>query len=128
MKRSSASSTSSLNRLLLATLLLFAFAGSIGLAFVWLRHQISEVARANMQFQARTIEVERRIAEANAQIAAAHNPQVLLRQNVDLRLGLAAPREQQIVRVADEVEVRLAAKRNSELYSFVPVSFSTTPR
>jgi hypothetical protein len=128
MKRSAASVPLPLNRLLLATLLLLAFAGSIGLAFVWLRHQISEVARANMQFQTRTVEVERRIAEANAQIAAAHNPQVLLRQNVELNLGLAAPRERQVVRVDDEVAVLLAAKRNSELYSFVPVSFSTTPR
>jgi hypothetical protein len=56
---------------------------------------------------------------------------VLLRQNTRLRLGLAAPRDNQIVRVDEEVEIRLAAKRNAELYttSVVPASFPvSTPR
>lgn len=119
------------NRLLIATVLLLMFAGSIGLATVWLRHQVSEVATANQNAQVRIAELDRRIAEVNAQVAAGLSPEVLLRQNTRLRLGLAAPRDSQIVRVDEEVEIRLAAKRNAELYTagVVPASFTiSTPR
>lgn len=119
------------NRLLIATVMLLMFAGSIGLATVWLRHQVSEVAAANQSAQVRIAELDRRIAEVNAQVAAGLSPDVLLRQNTRLRLGLAAPRDNQIIRVDEEVEIRLAAKRNAELYttSVVPASFPiSTPR
>jgi hypothetical protein len=119
------------NRLLIATVLLLLFAGTIGLATVWLRHQVSEVAAANQKAQIRISELDRRIAEVNSQVAAGLSPDVLLRQNTRLRLGLAAPRDNQIVRVDEEVEIRLAAKRNAELYttSVVPASFPvSTPR
>lgn len=119
------------NRLLIATVMLLLFAGSIGLATVWLRHQVSEVAAANQSAQVRISELDRRIAEVNAQVAAGLSPEVLLRQNSRLRLGLAAPRDNQIIRVDEEVEIRLAAKRNAELYttSVVPASFPvSTPR
>jgi hypothetical protein len=119
------------NRLLIATVMLLLFAGSIGLATVWLRHQVSEVAAANQSAQVRISELDRRIAEVNAQVAAGLSPDVLLRQNTRLRLGLAAPRDNQIIRVDEEVEIRLAAKRNAELYttSVVPASFPvSTPR
>lgn len=130
-KRPSPTAASPVNRLFLATILLLAFAGSIGLATVWLRHQISSVAQSHKQLQARIVEVQRRTAETNAEIAGALNPEVLLSQNSSLRLGLAMPREHQIVSVADAVEVRLAAKRNSDRFttSFVSASFPlSTPR
>jgi hypothetical protein len=113
------------NRLLIATVLLLLFAGSIGLATVWLRHQVSEVAAANQSAQVRISELDRRIAEVNAQVAAGLSPDVLLRQNTRMSLGLAAPRDNKIIRVDEEVEIRLAAKRNAELYttSVVPASF-----
>ena len=119
------------NRLLIATVLLLLFAGTIGLATVWLRHQVSEVAAANQSAQVRIAELDRRIAEVNSQVASGLSPEVLLRQNTRLRLGLAAPRDNQIIRVDEEVEIRLAAKRNAELYttSVVPASFPvSTPR
>lgn len=119
------------NRLLIATVMLLIFAGSIGLATVWLRHQVSEVAAANQSAQVRIAELDRRVAEVNAQVAAGLSPDVLLRQNTRLHLGLAAPRDNQIIRVDEEVEVRLAAKRNAELYTttVVPASFPiSTPR
>lgn len=131
MKRSSKSAASPVNRLFLATFLLLAFAGSIGLATVWLRHQISGVAESHKQLQARIIEVQRRTAETNAEIAGALNPEVLLGQNDTLRLGLAMPREHQIVSVADAVEVRLASKRNSDRFTtaFISTAFPlSTPR
>lgn len=113
------------NRLIIATVMLLVFAGSIGLATVWLRHQVSEVATSNQGAQTRIVELERRIAEANAQVAAGLSPDVLLRQNTRLRLGLTAPRDSQIIRVDEEVEIRLASKRNAELYttSVIPASF-----
>lgn len=119
------------NRLIVATVMLLVFAGTIGLATVWLRHQVSDVATANRNTQVRIADIDRRIAEANAQVAASLSPDVLLRQNTRLQLGLAAPRDHQIVRVDEEVEVRLASKRNAELYTsaVVPANFQlTTPR
>ncbi len=123
MKRKTKVAASPVNRLLLATILLLAFAGSIGVATVWLRHQISEVAQDNKQMQQRIVEVQRRTAETNAEIAAALNPEVLLTQNSTLRPGLETPREHQIVSVAEPVEVRLAAKRNSDSVTLLSTSF-----
>ncbi len=124
MKRKTKAAASPVNRLLLATLLLLAFAGSIGLATVWLRHQISEVAQGNKQMQQRIVEVQRRTAETNAEIASALNPEVLLGQNSSLKLGLEMPRDYQIVSVVEPVEVRLAAKRNSDRFTTTLVSTS----
>lgn len=123
MKRPTKTAASPVNRLLLATILLLTFAGSIGLATVWLRHQISEVAQDNKQMQQRLVEVQRRTAETNAEIAAALNPEVLLGQNSSLRLGLEMPRDHQIVSVIDPVEVRLASKRNGDRFTTTFVSF-----
>ena len=131
MKRSTKTPASPVNRLFFAILLLLAFAGSRGLATVWLRHEISAAAESNMQLQTRIVEVQRRTAEANAEIAGALNPEVLLGQNSTLRLGLEMPREHQIVSVVDAVEVRLAAKRNSDHFTtaFISTSFPlSTPR
>ncbi len=122
-KRTPKPSASPVNRLFVATIMLLAFAGSIGLAFVWLRHQISEVADSNKQMQQRLVEVQRRTAETNAEIAAAINPEVLLGQNSLLRLGLEMPQDHQIVSVAEPVEVRLASKRNGDRVTTTFVSF-----
>lgn len=128
MKRTSKSAASPVNRLLLATILLLAFAGSIGLATVWIRHQISEVAQSNKKMQQRIVEVQRRTAETNAEIAAALNPEMLLTQNSSLRLGLEMPRDHQIVSVVEPVEARLAAKRSSDRVTttFISASFPLT--
>jgi hypothetical protein len=114
------------NRLVPATVALLLFAGGIGLAMVWIRQQISETAQASRELQVRTVEIERRIAETNVQIASALSPEQLIRRNRELRLGLVQPREAQIVRVAEEVEVRLAAKRHAEMFAtqIVPTSFA----
>lgn len=113
MKRNARSSALPYHRLLFATLALLALAGTIGVATVWLRHQISEVARSNKEIQARTAEVERRIAETNAQIAAALDPGVLRQLNVNLKLGLASPVEAQINRIDVDLPTLLAENRAS---------------
>lgn len=124
MKRPVKKAASPVNRLLLSTILLLAFAGSIGLSTVWLRHQISEVAQGTKQMQQRIVEVQRRTAETNAEIAAALNPEVLLTQNSQFRLGLEMPRDYQVVRVAEPVERRLAAKQNTDRFTTTLISTS----
>ena len=105
------------NRLIALTLLLLVFSGSLGLAAVWVRQEISQTANRSRAFVAKVTDVERRLDEINAEVAAAVNPDALLRQNQVMRLGLAMPREIQVVRIAESPELRLAAKRNQEIFN-----------
>ena len=105
-----------INRLVALTVLLLVFGGSLGLGAVWARQGISQAANRNRALAGKIADVERRLDEINAQVAAAVNPDVLLQQNQAMRLGLATPREVQVVRVAESVELRLAQKRNSEVF------------
>ena len=106
-----------INRLIALTLLLLVFAGSLGLGAVWFRQQISHTANRSRALEGKLADVERRLDEVNAQVAAAVNPDTLLRQNEAMRLGLAAPREVQVVRVSGSAELRLASKRNREAFT-----------
>jgi len=115
-----------INQLLVYTLTMLFFTGSIGLGTVWLRHEISLTANNNKVVELRIAEVERHLNEVNAEIDSASTPQELSRQNAGLHLGLVAPNETQVVRFAEQPEIRLAAKRRSEIYAdatFVPVIF-----
>ncbi|MDI1334969.1 MAG: hypothetical protein PSU94_02195 [Lacunisphaera sp.] len=105
------------NRLIALTLLLLVFAGSLGLGAVWFRQEISQTANRSRALEGKFADVERRLDEVNAQVAAAVNPDTLLRQNQAMRLGLAAPRELQVVRVAGSVELRLASKRAQDAFN-----------
>lgn len=114
------------NRLIALTLLLLVFAGSLGLGAVWFRQEISQAANRSRSLEGRIADVERRLDEVNAQVAAAVNPDTLLRQNEAMRLGLAAPREIQVWRLAGSAELRLASKRNFD--AFARVATSATAR
>ena len=105
------------NRLVALTLLLLVFAGSLGLGAVWFRQEISQTANRSRALESRFADVERRLDRVNALVAEAANPDVLLKQNEAMRLGLAVPREIQVVRVAGSPELRLAAKRNQEAFN-----------
>lgn len=98
------------------TLVLLVFSGTLGLGAVWVRQEISAVANRSHAFENRLLDVERRLDEVNAEVAAALNPDSLLRQNTSMKLGLNAPREIQVVRVEESVELRLASKRNREIF------------
>ena len=104
------------NRLIALTLLLLVFAGSLGLGAVWFRQEISSTANHSRSLEVKLADIERRLDEVNAQVAAAVNPDALLRQNEVMRLGLALPREIQVRRVAGSAELRLAMKRNAETF------------
>lgn len=111
------------NRIILFTLALLVFSGSLGLGAVWMRQEISQAANQSRALHVKIEDIERRLDEVNAQVAAAVNPDTLLRQNESMRLALVAPRETQVVRVGESAELRLAAKRNREVFSVATASF-----
>ena len=115
MKTSTASAF--INQLLVYTLVMLVFTGSIGFGTVWLRHEISLAANRNKLLQADLAEVQRQLDQFTAEIAAAKNPDTLIRLNSEMRLGLVPPREEQSEHVAVDVGQRLAAKRNQDLFN-----------
>jgi hypothetical protein len=105
-----------INRLIALTLLLLTFTGTLGLGAVWMRQGISQTANANRALEDKISEVQRRLDHVNAEVAAAVTPDALLRQNSFMRLALACPRADQVVPVPGSAELRLAAKRNQEVF------------
>ena len=113
------------NRVFLLTLALLVFAGSLGLAAVWMRQEIFRTAARNRALEVRLADVERQLAGVDAEVAAVLNPAVLARQNEAMRLGLGVPREEQVARVTESPVLRLAAKRNREILTVAPAAGST---
>ncbi len=103
-------------QLVALTLLLLVFSGSLGLGAVWVRQGISGAANRSHVLENKIADVERRLDEVNAEVAAALNPSALLRQNETMQLALVTPSESQIRRVEGSVELRLASKRNREIF------------
>jgi hypothetical protein len=114
-----------INRVIALTLLLLIFSGSLGLGAVWARQGLSQVANRNRILVGKLTDIDRRLDEVNAQVATAVNPDTLLHQNQVMRLTLASPREVQVVRVAESPELRLAQKRNSEIFNLTAATFNT---
>lgn len=106
------------NQLLVYTLVMICFSGSIGLGTVWLRQQIAQTAKNISQYEIRAGDLERRLGEINALVAAEQSPDELLRKNADWRIGLVLPRQDQVERIYVRPEDRLDAKRNQELGLF----------
>ena len=104
------------NQMLAGALVMICLSGSIGLATVWMRHQISLTANATKVLDARIAEVDRRVNETTAVMEAEQDPAVLKRRNVQWHLGLAQPTQEQIVRITGDPVMRLAAKRNRSLF------------
>ncbi len=114
------------NRLIALTLCLLVFAGTLGLGAVWVRQEIFSTANRSRQLQVKLADFNRQLDEVDAEVAAALNPDALLRQNEAMHLGLVSPRELQVVRVEESPELRLAAKRNREVFSVAPASLTST--
>lgn len=117
-------SNSVVNRVVVLTLLLLVFSGTLGLGAVWVRQEIFSTANRVRITQAHIADVDRQLDEVTAGVATALSPATLLRRNETLRLGLAAPREVQVVRVEGSPELRLAAKRNREVFTVTNASFT----
>ena len=112
------------NRLIALTLLLLVFSGSLGLGAVWMRQEISQAANRSRVLDLKMADVGRRLDEVNAEVATAVNPDVLLQQNQAMRLGLVSPREIQVVRVGESPELRLASKRNRDVFNLATAALS----
>ena len=112
------------NRLIALTLLLLVFSGSLGLGAVWMRQEISQAANRGRVLDLKLADVARRLDEVNAEVAVAVNPDVLLQQNQAMRLGLVSPREVQVTHVSESPELRLASKRNREVFNLATASLS----
>lgn len=111
------SSPGFINQMLVYTLVMICFSGSIGLGTVWMRHQISLTANSTKQLDARIAAVERHISEATAAAEGERDATVLLKRNAEWKLGLVAPNQAQIVHVTQDPVMYLAAKRNRTMYS-----------
>jgi hypothetical protein len=116
------SSAGFINQLLVYTLLMIGFSGTIGLGTVWMRHQISLTANATKQLDARIADVERHLGEATTAAETERDTNVLLRRNAEWHLGLVAPSQTQVVHIAEDPVMRLAAKRNSHLFGDRPAT------
>jgi hypothetical protein len=111
------SSTSAfINQLLVYTLVMLVFTGSIGFGTVWLRHEISLAANRDKNLQAHLDGVQRHLDQVTAEIAAVQTPDALIRLDSSLRLGLDTPRQEQIEYVPANAEQRLAAKRTEGVF------------
>jgi hypothetical protein len=104
------------NQFMVYALVAICGSASIGLGTVWMRHQISLVANENKVLEASIADVERRIEETGAAIAAEQDPSVLNRKNVEWGLGLVPPGETQVRRVTEDPVARLAAIQNRRLF------------
>ena len=113
------------NRLIAMVLFLLVFSGSLGLGAVWMRGEISRTANFSRSLEGKINDVERRLDEVNAQVASAVNPDALIRQGEFMNLALVSPREIQVVRVPESPELRLAAKRNRDVFSLSNASVGT---
>ena len=111
-----ASTQAFVNQLLVYTLGMICFSGSIGLGTVWMRHQISLTANANRAIEARIVELERHLFEAGTAIESEQDPAVLLRRNGEWRLGLVPPGPAQVVHMTEDPVVHLVTKRNRGLF------------
>ena len=112
------------NQLIALTLLLLVFSGSLGLGAVWARQEISGAANRSRSLEGKIADIERRLDEVNAEVAASLNPDVLLRQNDAMRLGLLSPRAIQVVPMEGSPELDLAAKRNREVFRVASASYT----
>jgi hypothetical protein len=110
------------NQFMVYTLVAICGSASIGLGTVWMRHQISVTANANKVLEASIADLERRIEETDAAVAAEQDPAVLNRRNLDWNLGLVAPGETQVHRVTDDPVARLASIQNRKLFSEGPAT------
>ncbi len=106
-----------INRLIALSLLLLLFSGSLGLGAVWVRQEISQTANRSRSLVVKIADVERRLDDVNTAIAVAVSPNALDRQNEAMRLGLAFPKEAQVVRLEGSPELHLLERLNRDNFS-----------
>jgi hypothetical protein len=108
------------NQFMVYALVAICGSASIGLGMVWIRHQISVAANVNKVLVSSTNDLERRIEETNAAIAAEQDPAVLNQRNTQWQLGLVPPNETQVRRVSEDPVTRLASLHNRSIFGESP--------
>jgi hypothetical protein len=112
------------NQFMVYALVAICGSASIGLGMVWIRHQISLAANTNKVLVSTIDDLERRIEETDAAIAAEQDPAVLNRRNSEWQLGLLPPAQTQVRRVSEDPVTRLAAMHNRTLFGEEPATVS----
>lgn len=105
-----------INQVLAYALVSIGTSGLFGLTSVWTRHEISLAANANRAIENRIAEVQRHAEEIRTATAEEQDVGVLLRRNEEWKLGLVPPRQDQVQAVAEDPMMRLAAKRDRDLF------------
>ncbi len=98
------------NQLLLCVLVTFCTGGSVGLAAVWLRHQVSVTAKSNRDLAAEVARLERLIDEQKTLIETEQAPDKLRGLNASMRLGLVPMSELPVLQVTENVIERMARR------------------
>jgi len=113
------------NQLLVCLLVSFGFGGSVGLGLVWMRHQITVTAKAHRANQAKIEEIRRRVDATATIVETEQGYEALTKRNADWVLGLVPTTDAQVVRVTEDPVMRLARRRDSNLFNdgFVPLTF-----
>jgi hypothetical protein len=112
------------NQFMVYALVAICGSATIGLGTVWMRHQISVAANENKVLESSIADLDRRIEETDASIAAEQDPAVLNRRNAAWHLGLVAPGETQVRRVPDDPVMRLASLHNRKIFGDGPATVS----
>jgi hypothetical protein len=118
------SSRAFVNQYMVFALVAICSTATVGLGTVWMRHQISLAANANKVLESQIAELDRRIEETDASVAAEQDPSVLNRRNAEWHLGLVAPGETQVHRITDDPVLRLASEHNRKLFGDGPATIS----
>ena len=98
------------NQLLLCVLVTFCTGGSVGLAAVWMRHQISVTARSNRDLAAEVARLERLIDEQKTLLETEQAPDKLRGLNAAMRLSLVPMSELPVLQVTENVIERMARR------------------
>ena len=118
------SSRAFVNQYMVFALVAICSTATVGLGTVWMRHQISLAANANKVLETQIADLDRRIEETDASVAAEQDPAVLNRRNAEWHLGLVPPGETQVHRIADDPVLRLASAHNRKLFGDGPATIS----
>ncbi|HEY5228403.1 MAG TPA: hypothetical protein VIJ19_07660 [Opitutaceae bacterium] len=118
------SSRAFVNQFMVYALVAICSTATVGLGTVWMRHQISLAANANKVLETQIAELDRRIEETDAAVAAEQDPSVLTRRNAEWHLGLVAPGETQVHRVPEDPVLHLASTHNRKLFGDGPATIS----
>jgi hypothetical protein len=100
------------NQMVVATLFGIGVGGSVGVASVWMRHQISVAAEANKAIEMRLANIERLSQQTKTWIAEEQDVSALLRKNAEMHLGLVPG---QVVQVAGDPVRNLVSKEDAGL-------------